>query len=207
MKTTETASRKPLAGKVTTITGAKANSSGIDKIKDVQKLVHMLEVYQVELEHQNQELRITEEELEISRNKYVNLFDFSPIPYFALDLDGKITEVNVIAGKMFGVDRSKLIGRRFVGQIPPDEKTAFNEFFKTVINSSAKQSCALRVRNKDKNIFHVRLEGMRFDDTLESTQRCQIALIDRTEYKKLEDSLTAVSNELASLKNTLRAQS
>jgi PAS domain S-box-containing protein len=207
MKTTETASRKPLAGKVKMIAGSKAKKSGIDKIKDVQKLVHTLEVYQIELEHQNQELRIIEEELEISRNNYVNLFDFSPIPYFALDLEGKITEVNVIAGKMFGVDRSKLIGRRFVAQIPPDEKPLFNEFFKLVINSPAKQSCTLRVRNKDNTIFHVRLEGVRFDDALESTHWCQIALIDRTEYKKLEDSLKTASDELASLKNTLRAKS
>jgi PAS domain S-box-containing protein len=207
MKTIKKTSGKTSVSKAKKVTGSTTNNPGADNIKDVQKLVQMLEVYQIELEHQNQELRITEEELEISRNKYVNLVDFSPIPYFALDLEGNITDVNVIAGKMFGVDRSKLIGRRFVAQIPPDEKSVFNEFFKMVINSPAKQSCTLGVRNKDNTIFHVRLEGVRFDDALESTQRCQIALIDRTEYKKLEDSLKTVSDELASLKSTLRAKS
>ncbi len=77
-------------------------------MEDVQKLLHLLEVHQVELEHQNQELRIAQEEIEVSRNKYVNLFDFSPIPYFTLDPDSVIMEANLSASKMFGIERKKL---------------------------------------------------------------------------------------------------
>ncbi len=66
------------------IKNAKANLL-VQKFEDVQRLVHLLQVHQVELEHQNEELRIAHEELEVSRNKYVNLFDFSPTPYFTLD--------------------------------------------------------------------------------------------------------------------------
>ena len=58
----------------------KSKNPPIKIIEDVQRLVQLLQVHQVELEHQNQELRMAQEELEVSRNKYVNLFDFSPIP-------------------------------------------------------------------------------------------------------------------------------
>ena len=61
-----------------------------EKFADVQRLVQLLQVHQTELEHQNKELRIAQEELEVSRNKYVNLFDFSPTPYFTLNKDGII---------------------------------------------------------------------------------------------------------------------
>ena len=85
-----------------------------EKIEDVQKLLHLLQVHQVELEHQNEELRLTQKELEESRNKYVNLFDFSPIPYFTIDENGTIKEVNLSAGKMLALDRKKIIGKNFI---------------------------------------------------------------------------------------------
>ena len=87
---------------------SRAKNPMVDKFEDVQKLVHLLQVHQIELEHQNEELRITQNELEVSRNKYVNLFDFSPTPYFTLDVEGLIKEVNLSASKMLGIGRSKL---------------------------------------------------------------------------------------------------
>lgn len=172
----------------------------VKKMEDVKRLVQLLQVHQIELEHQNQELRIAQEELEVSRNKYVNLFDFSPIPYFTLDVNGIIKEVNLSASKMFGIDRSKLIGRRFITFIPVEEKDIFNSFSKTVFNSPEKHSCELIVISKDMRLFHVLLEGLALEDTLESDQKCQVALIDLTEYKRVEDSLKETNEELKLLK-------
>jgi len=154
--------------------------SKIGKTEDIKKLIHLLQINQIELEHQNQELRIAQEELEVSRNKYVNLFDFSPIPYFTLDLDDVIKEVNICAGTMLGIDRNKLMGRHFITFIPLAERDIFNSFVKSVFNSTVKQSCELNVMNKDKRVFHVRLEGLEVVDTLESDRKCQVALIDLT---------------------------
>jgi PAS domain S-box-containing protein len=173
-----------------------------EKIEDVRRLVHLLQVHQVELEHQNQELRIAQEELEVSRNKYVNLFDFSPIPYFTLDPVGKIMEVNLSASKMFGIDRKILIGKRFSSFILIDEKDIFNSFIKTVFASPVKHSCELKVMNKDKRVLSVLLEGLKLDDMLESGPKCQVALIDLTEYKRIEVSLKESNEELKKLNST-----
>ena len=170
-----------------------------DQKPDVRTLVHLLQVNQVELEHQNQELRNTEEDLEGSRNKYVNLFDFSPIPYFTLDRAGVIKEVNLCAGKMLGAPRNKLIGRNIIGYIPPEERNVFNGFIQAVFRSPEKQSCKVRVISKDKREFCVSLEGVKSADALESDQICQIALIDLTEYKKLEEAFKKLSEEYESL--------
>jgi PAS domain S-box-containing protein len=155
---------------------ASAKSASADKIKDIQRLVHLLEVSQIELEHQNQELRITEQELELSRNKYVNFFDFSPIPFFALDGNGTITEVNLIAGRILGVDRNKLVGKRLVTFVLGEDKMTFSDFFGAIFTSSAKQSCTVRVTTKDKRVTRFYFDGIKMDDALESTQRCQIAM-------------------------------
>ena len=159
-------------------TKTKSKKPSVEIIEDVRKLVHLLQVNQIELEHQNQELRIAHEELEVSRNKYVNLFDFSPVPYFTLNMDGIIKEVNLIASKMFGIDRNKLVGKRFITFIPLVERDVFNLFINNIFSSHVKNSCELNVMNKDKRIFHVRLEGLEIEDILQPDQECQVALIE-----------------------------
>jgi PAS domain S-box-containing protein len=176
--------------------------TGSDSDNDIKKLVHTLQVYQIELEHQNQELRITEEDLEVSRNKYVNFFDFSPIPYFVLDLPGKITELNLRAATIIGLERNKLIGKSFDAFVTREDRILFDNFLATMSTSLMKQSCTVNVVNHKKSVFHVLLEGIRTDDVLESNQRCQIALIDLTGYRKLEHSIQEISNELTLLKKT-----
>jgi len=157
--------------------GPKPNKKSVE-IEDVKKLVHLLQVQQIELEHQNQELRIAQEELEVSRNQYVNLYDFSPIPYFSLDRESIIKEANLIASKLFGIDRNKLVGKRFITFIPLDERDAFNKFINTVFSSDVKNSCELKVMNKDKRAFSARLEGLLLEDALQKDQKCQVALIE-----------------------------
>jgi PAS domain S-box-containing protein len=180
----------------------KPNKPTKNNIEDVQKLVELLQIHQVELEHQNQELRITQGELELSRNKYVNLFDFSPIPYFTLDLNGIIQEVNLSAAKMMGVERNKLIGNDIITYISSDDRGIFYSFIKTVFNSFVKQSIELTAINKYKRQFAVLLEGIQLQDSIESNQKCQIAVIDLTERKKAEDSINRYSEELKKLNNT-----
>jgi PAS domain S-box-containing protein len=176
----------------------KPNKPTKNNIEDVQKLVELLQIHQVELEHQNQELRMTQGELELSRNKYVNLFDFSPIPYFTLDFNGIIQEVNLSAAKMMGIERNKLIGNDIITYISSDDRGIFHSFIKTVFNSSVKQSIELTVIDKYKRLFAVLLEGIQLQDSIESNQKCQIAVIDLTERKKAEDSINRYSEELKS---------
>ena len=188
--------KKDSEKKVKKKTGPKVKMPEAKQLDDIQRLVHLLQVHQVELEHQNEELRIAHEELEVSRNKYVNLFDFSPTPYFTLDPEGIIKESNLSASKMFGVDRNKLIEKRFISYIPMDERNIFNSFINAIFNSGEKHSCELSIINKDNHQFQVLLEGLVLEDVLGSEKKCQIALIDLTEYKKVENSLNKTNEKL-----------
>lgn len=182
--------------------GKEKKGTAAKNFEDVERLVHLLQVHQVELEHQNEELRIAQEELEVSRNKYVNLFDFSPVPYFTLNHEGLIEEVNLRASKMFAVDRKKLIGKLFSSFINQDDKEIYYAFIQTVYNSPVKHSCELRITNKNKSEFHVLIEGLILEDTFNSKQLCQLALIDMTEYKKVKESLENSNNEFKLINNT-----
>ena len=180
----------------------KSKTQSTDKIDDVNTLVELLQIHQIELEHQNQELRITQEELEVSRNKFVNLFDFSPIPYFILDLKGIIKEVNLSGGKMLGADRSKLIGKHFFTYVDANEKKIFFSFIKDVFDSLIKCTCELKIKNKNNDTLNILAEGLLLDDTLEENKKYQIALIDMSEYKRIESILKKSMEELNLLNAT-----
>jgi PAS domain S-box-containing protein len=156
-----------------------------EPLTHVHTLVHLLEVNQLELEHQNQELRIAEAELEVSRMKYVNLFDLSPIPLFVLGPDGAMKEVNICASRMLGIDRRKLVGKRFLSHIERGDHIACTTFLKNVFASPMKHSCKVRVIRKDKRVMHVQLEGLMLETVVDADQECQIALIDLTAYTNM----------------------
>lgn len=70
--------------------------------EDASRLVHELQVHQTELELQNQELRNALEQLEESRTKYSDLYDFAPVGYLTVDRHGEMSEANLTAERQFG---------------------------------------------------------------------------------------------------------
>src|SRR2546425_9148843 len=53
---------------------------------DPAKLIHELQVAQIELQMQNDELRKAHLEIEVSHDRFVDLYDFAPVGYLTLDL-------------------------------------------------------------------------------------------------------------------------
>jgi PAS domain S-box-containing protein len=78
-----------------------------------ERLLHELQVHQVELEMQNRELREAQGELEESRNRYADLYDFAPVAYCTLDVRGSIEELNLTAATLFGRERDRALGQPF----------------------------------------------------------------------------------------------
>ena len=61
---------------------------------DSRRVVHELQVHQIELEIQNDTLRSSQVQLEESRENYSSLFEFSPIGYLILDSNLLVTKAN-----------------------------------------------------------------------------------------------------------------
>lgn len=77
------------------------------KNSDLDTLLHELDVYQAELESQNEELRIIEQDLIIANEKNQKLFNEAPFPYLLIDNNLSVVEANFLAQKFFNFAKSK----------------------------------------------------------------------------------------------------
>jgi len=102
------------------------------KPDELNKLIQELEVHQIELEMQNEELEQARAELEKYLGEYTDLYDFAPIGYFTLDLQGIIQRVNITGAKMLGLERSSLVKMRFDHFIHADWRSEFCSFLDNV---------------------------------------------------------------------------
>ncbi|HXE39661.1 MAG TPA: ATP-binding protein [Azonexus sp.] len=100
---------------------------------DAPRLLHELQVHQIELEMQNEVLRQTLHELEESRNlyakRYADLYEFAAVGYVTFNQSGLIAECNLTAATLLGVDRQKLLRRRFDDFVATDDRQRWQEFF------------------------------------------------------------------------------
>ncbi len=98
-------------------------------LEEVQHLVHELQVHQIELEMQNEELRQTQVELEVARDRYATLFDFTPVGYLTLDEShGHILEANLTLCHLMGVSRVDIRHKKFERYVNPEDQGAFRRY-------------------------------------------------------------------------------
>ena len=115
---------------------AEREASGVRHApEDARRLLHELEVHQVELEMQNEELLRARLEVEEGLQRYTELFDFAPMGYVELDPGGTIREANLEIGRMLGVERQDLLGRRFALFVDPGQRTNLAEFIGRVLGT------------------------------------------------------------------------
>ena len=174
--------------------------------EDVKSMIHELQVHQMELEIQNEELRRAQIELEDSRNRYSNLYDFAPIGYFTLDEKGLIIEVNLTGANKLGIERSFLIKKPFSGYIAFDSRDVFYQHLRKVFRTNSRQTCEIKLVDKNKNQFNARLESLAVQDSGGNFSQCRTAIIDVTELKRAEEKLQRADGELVKSNEALQAE-
>ncbi len=157
--------------------------------EDVQSLIHELRTHQIELEMQNEELRRAQIELEGSRNRYSDLYDFAPVGYFTFDKNGLIIEVNLTGASKLGVERQFLIKKPFSIYIAPDSKSMFYLHLREVFRSGSRQTCELKLVGKSGNQFYAQLESLAVQDSEGKPGLFRTAISDITERKRAEEAI------------------
>jgi PAS domain S-box-containing protein len=152
---------------------------------DPQRLLHELEVHQVELELQNAELRQTRDELEAALENYTDLYDFAPAGYFILSADGTIRQANLTGAQFVGIERSLLVGRSFAQLVSPAQRTVFNSFLKQIFAGEDKVSIDIDLPVKGRPLQVVRVRA----NLPPAGPDCRLVVVDITALKREEDKV------------------
>ncbi len=152
---------------------------------DTLKLIHELQVHQIELEMQNEELIRAKEEADIAVRKYIELYDFAPSGYFTLSQEGKIIGLNISGARMLGKERQLLINRNFTFFISNDTKLVFTQFLTKVFKEKNEESCEVTLSIEGKLPVYIYLSGQVTEDEI----RCNLTLVDITQLKYAEFAL------------------
>ena len=166
--------------------GKKSDRVRDDLKDDFEKVLHELNVYQIELEMQNEEIKRTSVELEASRTKYADLYDFAPIGYFTINEKGIILEANLTGCHMLGVERNFLIKKPFGLFVDKKTRDTYYLHRKYALIPNSKRTCEITLVRMDKEKFEARLDSIAVVDAKGHVTGCRTSVIDITERKKAQ---------------------
>ena len=120
--------------------------------------------------------------MEAGLERYTELYDFAPVGYLTLGRDGAIRQVNLTGARLLGVERARLVGRRFGVLVAEPDRAGFKAFLEKVFASQAKEVCEVALLKDGKGPLNVHITATVSQDG----QECRVMMVDITERKQIE---------------------
>lgn len=174
------------------------------KGQPAEKLIHELQVHQIELETQAEELRRVQSALEESRDKYLNLYEFAPVGYLTLNDKALIEDVNLKGATLLGVERGILVNARFRTFIAPEGLDQWDRYFLNVLNQGERQSCPIQLMRSDGSTFPAQLESLRISNSSIGDPKVRVTISDITYIRQAEMALRVSNKKLNLLSSITR---
>jgi|GEM_PF-362447 len=165
-----------------------ADAGSLPPVVGAQESLKLLERYQaqkLQLETLVDELRRSNEELELKRNKYALLYDVAPVGFLTLNPDGIVLSVNQTGVTLIGLPRVEIVNRRFGIFVTADDRPTYDAFLKKVFRTKVKETCRLQLSKYENRQLFVRIEAT----ATASGSECHLALLDITERRLADEAL------------------
>ncbi len=164
--------------------------------QDQTKLLHELQVHQIELEMQNAELRRAQDEIDAGLARYTDLYDFAPVGHFSLDPAGAILELNLAAAALLGGRRAALCGQHLRQFVIAQDRAVFADFLRQVFCSQTRLSCELELMGPkaERRQVHIEAVASELDSGLVATglllaPTCRIVVLDVSAQRTAQKAL------------------
>ena len=164
-------------------------------LEETHSLIHELRVHQIELEMQNEELRRVQNDLEISRSRYADLYDFAPVGYLTLNKHGQIVDLNLTAARQIGIERGRLVNKHFQYFVFQPDKKGFLSHLNAIFDKRERQIAEVRLSQKDGEQFYAQLESIYMEGE-DSAGLCRTNMSDVSLRKRAEEVLRKAHDEL-----------
>ena len=156
-----------------------------EDVEDMQRLLHELNVTQIELEMQNEALRTSQTELETSRSRYAELYDFAPVGYLTLNRAGFIQEINLMACTILGHERRSARNRPFFRFIAPEHRVTFEKYLAAAFRTGVRQTCELKLTGQRSSTW-IAMDSQCGPAQDETGRVCRAVIVDITQSRLAE---------------------
>ncbi len=170
---------------------------------DADKILEQLRIHQAELEVQNQELLRSQTDLEMSRNRYYELFDLAPVGYFSLDPKGIIADVNLTGTDLLGTERIFLKDKPFLVNVEAHDHQHFLQLLGRAVKTGERISGELTLLRRDRSVFEARAEMVTTDPASPSRRHVLLTLLDITAQKQARTALEESQQMLSLVINSV----
>ena len=176
--------------------------------EETLRIIHELQVHQIELQMQNEEMSRAQAELDAARGRYFDLYDLAPIGYCTLNDHGLIMEANLTAAALLNLARERLVGQLLNRFILKEDQDIYYLNNKQLWDTCEPQTCELRMVKKNGTSFWAHLTATIAKEEGGATE-CRVVMSDITERKQVEaqreEALEALRKSETQLRATLEA--
>jgi PAS domain S-box-containing protein len=166
--------------------------SAIRNPQSAPRLVHELEVHQVELEMQNEELQRARARAEALLAQYTDLYEFAPTGYFNLAADETILAVNLTGARLLGLERAQLLKRHFTLLVAEADRPVFNAFLARTFAGENRECCEVALLRAEQEPLFVRIEAV----VSAGRRECRAAVLDVADRHRAEVEQERLVQEL-----------
>lgn len=168
----------------------------------LQKMLYSLQVHQIELQMQNEQLRTTQEQLDEASSRYFDLYDLAPVGYCTVNDKGHILEANLMAARLVGWNRNKLITQAITRFISKTDQDVYYMHRNLLIELAEPQTCELRMLNSNGVEFWAQLSTS-IEQDIEGLPLIRMVMSDISERKNSEKILRDSEERYRNLFNSI----
>ena len=155
---------------------------------DDKRLLHELQVHQIELEMLNENLHQAHRELEQSWTRYYDLYELAPVGYLSLNEQDLIVNANRTARNLLGLTKTSLLEHPLSRFIVVEDREVYYAHRTQLVKTNKPQLLELRILNRDGQAHWLRVEMNRTLDN-DATPIIRVVLSDINEQKNNDDYL------------------
>ena len=184
-----------------------ASPTAQDPERASAEVLQELRVHQIELEMQNDALRQAKLDLEVSRDRYLHLYEFAPAGYLTLTPEGFISQVNLTGSALFGRQRTQLLRRNFSAFVVEADQMRWKSQWPGILSGGGAASLELALHRGDRAPIAVQLVCQREDGASPSAvaaAEVRMVLTDISERKQTESDLRESQTQLRQLTHHLQ---
>ena len=157
---------------------------------EIDFLLEELNVYHAELEQQNEELRNLQVSLEMSRNRYYELFYLAPVGYLITDPAGNIQLANSTAINLLQATKNAISGKPLMRFVEYSDHQRLNVFFRHIQADNDYDPLLIHLKQEGGNApTAVQLDALKLSKSMNNREEILITLTDQTELMAAQRNL------------------